>query len=85
MTGYIEPMLGRYVHVEIDREMHRIYFEENGAVYRWFACIPRARTEGSGGICWQTKSSQRIPHHRVRHALAWQVESATEWTGENIA
>ena len=30
MTGYIEPMVGRYVHVAIDGEMHRIYFEENG-------------------------------------------------------
>ena len=30
MTGYIEPMVGRYVHVEIDGTMHRIYFEEAG-------------------------------------------------------
>ena len=31
MTGYIEPMVGRYVHVDIDGEIHRIYFEESGA------------------------------------------------------
>ena len=31
MTGHIEPMVGRYVHVEIGGETHRIYFEENGA------------------------------------------------------
>ena len=31
MNGDIEPMVGRYVHVDIDGEMHRIYFEENGA------------------------------------------------------
>ena len=31
MTAYIEPIIGRYVHVVIDGEMHRIYFEENGA------------------------------------------------------
>ena len=30
MSGHIEPMIGRYVHVEIGGEMHRIYFEENG-------------------------------------------------------
>ena len=24
MTGYIEPMVGRHIHVEIDREMHRV-------------------------------------------------------------
>jgi pimeloyl-ACP methyl ester carboxylesterase len=30
MTGYIEPMVGRYVHVDIDGTSHRIYFEEAG-------------------------------------------------------
>ena len=25
MTGFIEPMVGRHIHVEIDREMHRVY------------------------------------------------------------
>jgi pimeloyl-ACP methyl ester carboxylesterase len=29
-SGHIEPMTGRYVHVEIGGETHRIYFEENG-------------------------------------------------------
>ena len=31
MSGTIEAIVGRYVHVDIDGEMHRIYFEENGA------------------------------------------------------
>lgn len=31
MNGKIEPIVGRYVHVEIDGVMHRIYFEENGS------------------------------------------------------
>jgi pimeloyl-ACP methyl ester carboxylesterase len=31
MNGHIEPIVGRYVHVEIDGEINRIYFEENGA------------------------------------------------------
>src|SRR5262245_34088539 len=30
MTGHIGPTIGRYVHVEIGGEMHRVYFEENG-------------------------------------------------------
>lgn len=30
MTAFIEPIVGRYVHVEIDGESNRIYFEENG-------------------------------------------------------
>src|ERR1700682_2661995 len=25
MTVYIDPMVGRHIHVEIDREMHRVY------------------------------------------------------------
>lgn len=31
MTGRIESMVGRYVHVDIDGTPHRIYFEEAGA------------------------------------------------------
>src|ERR1700712_2889141 len=31
MNAFIEPMVGRYVHVEIENEMNRIYFEENGS------------------------------------------------------
>ncbi|WP_458757079.1 alpha/beta fold hydrolase [Afipia sp. TerB] len=31
MTAHIEPIVGRYVHVEIGGEINRIYFEENGA------------------------------------------------------
>ena len=31
MSGKIEPIVGRYVHVEIGGVMHRIYFEEAGS------------------------------------------------------
>jgi pimeloyl-ACP methyl ester carboxylesterase len=31
MTGFIEPVVGRYVHVEIENQINRIYFEENGS------------------------------------------------------
>ena len=30
MTAFIEPIVGRYVHVEIENAVNRIYFEENG-------------------------------------------------------
>src|SRR3954447_7419446 len=30
MNGMIEPMIGRYVHVDIGAEMNRVYFEESG-------------------------------------------------------
>jgi pimeloyl-ACP methyl ester carboxylesterase len=49
MTGYIEPMVGRYVHVEIDGETHRIYFEENGAGIP-LVCL---HTAGSDGRQWR--------------------------------
>ena len=31
MSGVIEPIVGRYVHVDVDGETNRIYFEENGS------------------------------------------------------
>ena len=31
MNGTIEPITGRYVHVDVGGVMHRIYFEENGS------------------------------------------------------
>ena len=49
MNGTIEPMVGRYVHVEINREMHRIYFEESGAGIP-LVCL---HTAGSDGRQWR--------------------------------
>ena len=49
MTGLIEPMVGRYVHVEIYGTMHRIYFEENGAGIP-LVCL---HTAGSDGRQWR--------------------------------
>ena len=49
MSGHIEPMIGRYVHVEIDGDMHRIYFEECGAGIP-LVCL---HTAGSDGRQWR--------------------------------
>jgi pimeloyl-ACP methyl ester carboxylesterase len=49
MTGLIEPMVGRYVHVEIDGVMHRIYFEEAGEGIP-LVCL---HTAGSDGRQWR--------------------------------
>ena len=49
MTGHIEPIVGRYVHVEIDSTMHRIYFEENGTGIP-LLCL---HTAGSDGRQWR--------------------------------
>jgi pimeloyl-ACP methyl ester carboxylesterase len=49
MTGMIEPMVGRYVHVEIDGVKHRIYFEEAGSGIP-LVCL---HTAGSDGRQWR--------------------------------
>jgi pimeloyl-ACP methyl ester carboxylesterase len=49
MSGYIEPMVGRYVHAEIDGTPHRIYFEEAGQGIP-LVCL---HTAGSDGRQWR--------------------------------
>jgi pimeloyl-ACP methyl ester carboxylesterase len=49
MTGHIEPMVGRYVHVEIDGTINRIYFEESGTGIP-LVCL---HTAGSDGRQWR--------------------------------
>ena len=79
MNGQIEPMIGRYVHVDIGGEMHRIYFEESGAGIP-LVCL---HTAGSDGRQWRhlladAEFTEKLPHHRLRHALARQVQLAGE-------
>lgn len=49
MTSYVEPMVGRYVHVDIDGTSHRIYFEEAGSGIP-LVCL---HTAGSDGRQWR--------------------------------
>ena len=49
MNGVIEPIVGRYVHVDIDGEMYRIYFEESGTGIP-LVCL---HTAGSDGRQWR--------------------------------
>lgn len=49
MSGRIEPMVGRYVHVDIDDTPHRIYFEEAGQGIP-LVCL---HTAGSDGRQWR--------------------------------
>ena len=77
MNGKIEPIVGRYVHVDIGGVMHRIYFEENGSGIP-LVCL---HTAGSDNRQWRhllcdDELTQALPDDRLRHALAWQVESA---------
>ena len=77
MSGKIEPIVGRYVHVEIDGVMHRIYFEENGSGHS--AGLPAHRRLGQPAMASSVMRRgifAAFSHYRVRHALARQVESA---------
>ena len=49
MSGHVEPIIGRYVHVDIGGEAHRIDFEENGAGIP-LVCL---HTAGSDGRQWR--------------------------------
>lgn len=49
MSGAIEPIAGRYVHVDVGGENCRIYFEENGAGIP-LVCL---HTAGSDGRQWR--------------------------------
>ena len=86
MTGDIEPMVGRYVHVDIDGEMHRIYFEENGEGIP-LVCL---HTAGSDGRQWRhlladEEFAEEVPHHCLRYALARQIQSAGELDRRGIS
>jgi pimeloyl-ACP methyl ester carboxylesterase len=63
MTGQLEPIVGRYVHVEIDRVMHRIYFEENGSGIP-LVCL---HTAGSDGRQWRRllADTEFAAHYRI--------------------
>lgn len=74
MTGYIKPMVGRCVHVETDGELHRIYFGAGIGLPAYGGLGRKAVASFVG----RRRVRKEIPHHRVRHALAWQVESAGE-------
>ena len=83
MTGHIEPMVGRYVHVEIDGEMHRIYFEENGAGIP-LVCL---HTAGSDGRQWRHLLADEEFSRKFRiiaFDMPWHGKSnpPAGWTGE---
>lgn len=63
MTGKIEPMVGRYVHVDIDGTPHRIYFEEAGAGIP-LVCL---HTAGSDARQWRylLADEEFARHYRI--------------------
>lgn len=63
MTAHIEPMIGRYVHVDVDGITHRIYFEEAGQGIP-LVCL---HTAGSDGRQWRylLADPEFTKHYRI--------------------
>ncbi len=82
MTGYIEPMVGRYVHVDVDGTMHRIYFEEAGQGIP-LVCL---HTAGSDNRQWRylLADEEFTKHYRIiAFDLPWHGKSnpPANWDG----
>ena len=82
MTGYIEPMVGRYVHVDIDGTSHRIYFEEAGQGIP-LVCL---HTAGSDNRQWRhlLADEEFTQHFRIiAFDLPWHGKSnpPADWDG----
>ena len=84
MTAKIEPIVGRYVHVEIEGERNRIYFEENGAGIP-LVCL---HTAGSDGRQWRhfladeefAKDFRIISFDMPRHGRVLHLKSLGFWS-----
>jgi pimeloyl-ACP methyl ester carboxylesterase len=82
MTAYIEPMVGRYVHVDIDGITHRIYFEEAGQGIP-LVCL---HTAGSDSRQWRylLADEQFTKHFRIiAFDMPWHGKSnpPANWDG----
>jgi pimeloyl-ACP methyl ester carboxylesterase len=82
MTGHIEPMVGRYVHVDIDGTAHRIYFEEAGQGIP-LVCL---HTAGSDNRQWRylLADEEFAKHFRIiAFDLPWHGKSnpPADWDG----
>ena len=83
MNGQIEPIVGRYVHVEIGGAMHRIYFEENGEGIP-LVCL---HTAGSDARQWRhllTDAEFCKSFRIIAFDLPWHGKSnpPADWDGE---
>ena len=94
MTARVEPITGRYVHLEIERRPHRIYFEEAGAGIP-LLCL---HTAGADGRQWRallndaevTGRFRVIAHDMPRHGKSsppegWQEEDYALTTDAYVA
>jgi pimeloyl-ACP methyl ester carboxylesterase len=83
MTGFIESVVGRYVHVEIEGEINRIYFEENGSGIP-LVCL---HTAGSDARQWRhllADESFARNFRIIAFDMPWHGKSnpPASWTGD---
>ena len=83
MTAFIEPTVGRYVHVEIENAVNRIYFEENGAGIP-LVCL---HTAGSDARQWRhllADASFTRNFRVIAFDMPWHGKSnpPEDWKGE---
>ena len=77
MSAKFEPIIGRYMHLDLFGRPHRIYVEEAGEGTP-LLCL---HTAGSDGRQYRAPDERcaghgKAPRHRLRHALARQVVAA---------
>ena len=83
MSGFIEPIVGRYVHVEIENAVNRIYFEENGSGIP-LVCL---HTAGSDARQWRhllTDPDITNDFRVIAFDMPWHGKSnpPENWTGD---
>ena len=77
MTATFEPVIGRYMHLDLFGRKHRIYVEEAGEGTP-LLCLHTAGSDGRQyrALMNDARITRRPPRHRLRHALARQVVAA---------
>ncbi len=72
-----EPIIGRYMHLDLFGRKHRIYIEESGEGTP-LLCLHTAGSDGRQYRALMNDGRITPPpsRHRFRHALAWQVIAA---------
>ena len=78
MSVAFEPIIGRYMHLDLFGRKHRIYVEEAGEGAP-LLCLHTAGSDGRQyrALMNDARDHLAAPRHRLRHALARQVVAAT--------
>ena len=76
MSARFEPIVGRYMHLDLFGRKHRLYVEQAGEGTP-LLCL---HTAGADGRQYRALMNDEhhppLPRHRLRHALARQVVAA---------